>query len=155
MANTTTNISFYKGESFSTYETGAVYFETSTHTIKVATSETAADIYCGVRSATLGADSKLTIVNEAGTSIVLDFSDIASATTLQSLLDDFGEADNLDTTSKTAVGAINELKSRIDALDNSSASYELVLNDDGSVQCIKNGTDEGFVLNSDGSVSLG
>lgn len=32
--------------------------------------------------------------------------------------------------------------------------YELVVNDDGSLECVKNNTEEGFQLNEDGSLEL-
>lgn len=60
--------------------TGRVYFETSTGLIKVAKSETATDIFGGVRSASYSEESKiLTIINQAGETITLDLSDVASA----------------------------------------------------------------------------
>lgn len=60
--------------------TGRVYFETSTGLIKIAKSETATDIFGGVRSASYSDDTKiLTIINQAGETITLDLSDVASA----------------------------------------------------------------------------
>lgn len=60
--------------------TGRVYFETSTGLIKVAKSATATDIFGGVRSASYSEETKvLTIVNQAGETITLDLSDVASA----------------------------------------------------------------------------
>ena len=59
---------------------GRVYFETSTGLIKVAKSATATDIFGGVRSASYSEETKiLTIVNQAGETITLDLSDVASA----------------------------------------------------------------------------
>lgn len=59
---------------------GRVYFETSTGLIKVATSATATDVFGGVRSASYSEETKiLTIVNQAGETITLDLSDVASA----------------------------------------------------------------------------
>ena len=59
---------------------GRVYFETSTGLIKVATSATATEIFGGVRSASYSEETKiLTIVNQAGETITLDLSDVASA----------------------------------------------------------------------------
>ena len=59
---------------------GRVYFETSTGLIKVAKSETATDIFGGVRSASYSDETKiLTIINQAGETITLDLSDVASA----------------------------------------------------------------------------
>lgn len=39
-------------------------------------------------------------------------------------------------------------------ITNKTNSYELVLNDDGSLSCVKNGTEDGFVFNEDGSISI-
>lgn len=77
-----TNIKFYKGESFADYEAGGIYFETSTNTIKVARTSTDVDIYSGVRSA-LYDNGVVTIVNEAGESITInsDFSDFVTSET--------------------------------------------------------------------------
>lgn len=59
---------------------GRVYFETSTGLIKVATSATATEIFGGVRSASYSEETKiLTIINQAGETITLDLSDVASA----------------------------------------------------------------------------
>lgn len=59
---------------------GRVYFETSTGLIKVATSATATDVFGGVRSASYSNETKiLTIINQAGETITLDLSDVASA----------------------------------------------------------------------------
>lgn len=63
---------------------GRIYFETSTNTIKVATSTTTVDKFCGgVKSASLDPDTKiLKIVNENGEEISLDLSDLASASSI-------------------------------------------------------------------------
>ena len=66
---------------------GRVYFETSTGLLKVATSTTTADIYGGVRSAAWDEEQKLfTIVNQAGDTITLDLSDVASAESVSNAL---------------------------------------------------------------------
>ena len=70
-----TNIKFHKGNSFSTYETGSVYFEEDTHLIKVATSPSEAKSYSGVQSASY-TNGILSIVNENCESISLDLSNI-------------------------------------------------------------------------------
>lgn len=70
-----TNINFYRGNSFSTYETGSVYFEEDTHLIKVATSPSEAKSYSGVQSASY-TNGILSIVNENCESISLDLSNI-------------------------------------------------------------------------------
>lgn len=62
---------------------GTVYFETSTNLLKVATSATATQVFSGVQSAAYNELNKtLTIKNQAGTTISLDFSDMASATSV-------------------------------------------------------------------------
>ena len=67
--------------------TGRVYFETSTGLIKVAKSATEVDIFGGVRSASYDDDSKvLKIVNQAGQTITVDLSDVASADSVTTAL---------------------------------------------------------------------
>ena len=70
-----TNINFHRGNLFSTYETGSVYFEEDTHLIKVATSPSEAKSYSGVQSASY-TNGILSIVNENGESISLDLSNV-------------------------------------------------------------------------------
>lgn len=64
--------------------TGRIYFETSTGCIKVAKSATEVDVFgVGVKSASWDAGSqKLTIVNQNNEQIEVDFSDIASASSV-------------------------------------------------------------------------
>lgn len=64
--------------------TGRIYFETSTGCIKVAKSATAVDVFgTGVKSASWDEGSqKLTIVNQNNEQIEVDFSDIASASSV-------------------------------------------------------------------------
>lgn len=67
---------------------GRIYFETSTGCIKVAKSETEVDVFgAGVKSASWDEVSeKLTIVNQNNKQIEVDFSDIASASSVTSAL---------------------------------------------------------------------
>ena len=67
---------------------GRIYFETSTGCIKVAKSATEVDVFgAGVKSASWDEVSeKLTIVNQNNKQIEVDFSDIASATSVTSAL---------------------------------------------------------------------
>lgn len=67
------NVNFYKGNTFSQYELGGVYFDNDLHIIKVATSETETQNYSGVQSASY-VDGILTIINESGESIAIDMS---------------------------------------------------------------------------------
>ena len=64
--------------------TGRIYFETSTGCIKVAKSATEVDVFgAGVKSASWdGVSQKLTIVNQNNEQIEVDFSDIASASSV-------------------------------------------------------------------------
>ena len=64
--------------------TGRIYFETSTGCIKVAKSATEVDVFgAGVKSASWDEVSqKLTIVNQNNEQIEVDFSDIASASSV-------------------------------------------------------------------------
>lgn len=80
-------LSFKKSSSFESYEEGTIYFDTSTHLLKVGTGSNACEVYSGVRSASWDSETKvLTIVNQAGTNIELNFSDVASAQGITSLL---------------------------------------------------------------------
>ena len=67
---------------------GRIYFETSTGCIKVAKSATEVDVFgAGVKSASWNEVSqKLTIVNQNNEQIDVDFSDIASASSVESAL---------------------------------------------------------------------
>lgn len=67
---------------------GRIYFETSTGCIKVAKSDTEVDVFgAGVKSASWDEVSeKLTIVNQNNKQIEVDFSDIASASSVTSAL---------------------------------------------------------------------
>lgn len=74
-------IKFYKVATLpTTLVQGAVYFVKDTQSIHVATSTTAADKFgIGLKNAVLGTDNKLTITRHDDTTVVLDFSDMASA----------------------------------------------------------------------------
>ena len=88
MANTT-NLSFSKLTTVPSLNLipGRIYFETSTGLIKIAKSETAIDVFGGVRDAHWDEETKhLTITNANGTVIDLDLSDVASATEVASAL---------------------------------------------------------------------
>lgn len=105
MANV--KLGFKKGNSFSSYVEGEIYFETSTHLIKVGTGASTCEVYSGVRSASWDStNKKLTIVNQAGDNIELDFSDVASASGVTSLLaplrDDINKKLDKPTTAGTA-----------------------------------------------------
>lgn len=73
-------IKFYKGGPFTSYEPGAVYFDDTTKTIKIAKSDTDIDVYSGVRSAILK-DGIVTFINESGESIPVtsDVSDFVTS----------------------------------------------------------------------------
>lgn len=88
MANTT-NLSFSKLTTVPSLNLtpGRIYFETSTGLIKIAKSETATDVFGGVRDAHWDEETKhLTITNANSTVIDLDLSDVASATEVASAL---------------------------------------------------------------------
>lgn len=74
-------IKFYKVATLpTTLVQGAVYFVKDTQSIHVATSTTSADKFgIGLKNAVLGTDNKLTITRHDDTTVVLDFSDMASA----------------------------------------------------------------------------
>ena len=107
-------LDFRKAPSFSTYDEGTIYFETSTHAIKVGTGNNAFEMYSGVRSAKFDSSTKvLTVVNEEGVDIVLNFADVASASGINSLLstlrDDINKKLDKPTTTGTA-GQVLRLK---------------------------------------------
>ena len=108
-------LDFRKAPSFSAYDEGTIYFETSTHAIKVGTGNNAFEMYSGVRSAKFDSSTKvLTVVNEEGVDIVLNFADVASASGINSLLstlrDDINKKLDKPTTTGTA-GQVLRLKS--------------------------------------------
>ena len=108
-------LDFRKAPSFSTYDEGTIYFETSTHAIKVGTGNDAFEMYSGVRSAKFDSSTKvLTVVNEEGVDIVLNFADVASASGINSLLstlrDDINKKLDKPTVAGTA-GQVLRLKS--------------------------------------------
>lgn len=80
-------IKFYKVATLpTTLVQGAVYFVKDTQSIHVATSTTAADKFgIGLKNAVLGADNRLTITRHDDTTVVLDFSDMASATGMKAV----------------------------------------------------------------------
>lgn len=107
-------LSFKKSSSFSSYEEGTIYFETSTHLIKVGTGTNTCEFYSGVRSAAWNSTTKvLTIVNQAGENIELNFADVASAEGVNSLLatlrDDLNNKVDKPSTAGT-VGQVLRLK---------------------------------------------
>lgn len=83
---TTPSLQFKKGALFTeNFEQGTVYFETSTHLLKVGINDSSYEVYSGVRSAAF-TDNVLTIVNEAGAQLQLDFNDVPSGQAVNSLL---------------------------------------------------------------------
>lgn len=118
MANV--KLGFKKGNSFSSYVEGEIYFETSTHLIKVGTGANTCEIYAGVRSAAWdGTNKKLTIVNQAGDNIELDFSDVASASGVTSLLAPLRDDINKKLDKPTAAGTTGQVL-QLDASGNTS-----------------------------------
>ena len=108
MANT--KLGFKKGNSFSSYVEGEIYFETSTHLIKVGLAGNTCEVYSGVRSASWDStNKKLTIVNQAGDNIELDFADVASATGVNSLLATLRTDINKKLDAPTATGTAGQV----------------------------------------------
>lgn len=64
---------------------GGIYFNDADHTIRIATSATASTIYAGIKDATY-ANDVLTIFKSDNSTIRLDLSDVASATTIATAL---------------------------------------------------------------------
>lgn len=105
-------LSFKKGSNFSTYEAGTIYFDKAEHLIKVGLSDSSCDVYAGVRSASWNSSTKvLTIVNEAGTDITLDFSDVASGSGVQSLLQTLRTDINNKVDKPSAAGSAGQILS--------------------------------------------
>ncbi len=108
MANV--KLGFKKGNSFSSYVEGEIYFETSTHLIKVGTGTNTCEIYSGVRSAAWDStNKKLTIVDQTGNNIELDFSDVASASGVTSLLAPLRDDINKKLDAPTATGTTGQV----------------------------------------------
>ena len=108
MANV--KLGFKKGNSFSSYVEGEIYFETSTHLIKVGTGTNTCEIYSGVRSAAWDStNKKLTIVDQTGNNIELDFSDVASASGVTSLLAPLRDDINKKLDKPTAAGTAGQV----------------------------------------------
>ena len=105
-----TKLGFKKGNSFSSYVEGEIYFETSTHLIKVGTGTNTCEIYSGVRSAAWDStNKKLTIVDQTGNNIELDFSDVASASGVTSLLAPLRDDINKKLDKPTAAGTAGQV----------------------------------------------
>ena len=103
-------LDFRKAPSFSTYDEGTIYFETSTHAIKVGTGNNAFEMYSGVRSAKFDSSTKiLTVVNEEGVDIVLNFADVASASGINSLLSTLRDDINKKLDKPTAAGTTGQV----------------------------------------------
>lgn len=103
-------LDFRKAPSFSTYDEGTIYFETSTHAIKVGTGNNAFEMYSGVRSAQFDSSTKvLTVVNEEGVDIVLNFADVASASGINSLLSTLRDDINKKLDKPTAAGTAGQV----------------------------------------------
>lgn len=108
MANT--KLGFKKGNTFTTYVEGEVYFETSTHLLKVGLAGNSCEVYSGVRSAAWDStNKKLTIVDQTGNNIELDFSDVASAEGVTSLLAGLRTDINKKLDAPTAAGTTGQV----------------------------------------------
>ena len=103
-------LDFRKAPSFSTYDEGTIYFETSTHAIKVGTGNNTFETYSGVRSAQFDSSTKvLTVVNEEGVDIVLNFADVASASGINSLLSTLRDDINKKLDKPTVAGTAGQV----------------------------------------------
>lgn len=112
-------LGFKKGSSFSSYEAGILYFETSTHLLKVGTGADTCEIYSGVRSASWNSTNKvLTIVDQTGSNIELDFADVASAQGVNSLLAGLRDDINSKLDKPTVDGSIGQVLRVKDASGN-------------------------------------
>ena len=116
---------------------GTIYFDSSDHLIKVATSTSAYTTFAGVQSASWDSTlNTLTIVNHDGTDVTIDFSSCITETELDIILNQlrqgigfpadtnrFGNNGIADTSylntadSSTVVGALKKLDSKIHAVE--------------------------------------
>lgn len=140
-------LSFKKSSSFSSYEEGTIYFETSTHLIKVGTGTNTCEYYSGVRSAAWNSTTKvLTIVNQAGENIELNFADVASAEGVNSLLATLRDDLNNKVDKPSNTGTVGQVLRLKDASGNTewfslpaATDYSIVI--DSS----ENGTTAGYL----------
>lgn len=72
-----TRLNFKKGTSFSQYEAGTIYFESSTGLIKVGTGETTCNVFGGVIDASIQ-NSTLVLTLANGSTVQVDYSDCQS-----------------------------------------------------------------------------
>lgn len=82
-----------KSSEISTYELGHMYFFEDIDTFGIATSTSTIKYFSGVRSMIRNTDNTniITIINEKGDTVVLDFTDIASAQKLNELSNTVGD----------------------------------------------------------------
>ena len=164
-----TNLKFYKGTetqiNAQTVTAGAIWFNTTDKTINVRTSAGAWEKYAGnLKDAAWGDNNKLTITKYDGSSIELDFSDMASATGVAAVIGTFADAAKNDNTASIHARinkAFAEIGDRLKSADQVVKSVDttadngvaLVLDDEGKLSVTV--TDNGVVADGNTDVVLG
>lgn len=104
--------------------TGKIYFETSTGLIKVAKSATAVDVFGGnIKDATYS-NNILTITKQTGGNITLNFSDIASASSVMAVFDEVKE--ELARVEEKITTEVNTAKSALIGSTGDSSSMDTI-----------------------------
>lgn len=105
------NLKFYRGVSApSNAIIGSIFFDTNTREIKVKTGDSTWESYAGKITDAEWKNQHLTITRNDGTNIDLDFSDVASASTLSTLSTNFN---NLKSAFETEQGYIDTLQTTV------------------------------------------
>lgn len=162
------NLKFYKGTetqiNAQQVTPGAIWFNTTDKTINVRTSAGAWEKYAGnLKDAAWGDNNKLTITKYDGSSIELDFSDMASATGVAAVIGTFADAAKNDNTASiharinaafkaigTKLEAEDQVVKSVDTTADAGVALVLDENDKLSVEVT-----EGAIAKNNTSVVLG
>ncbi len=163
------NLKFYKGTetqiNAQAVAAGAIWFNTTDKTINVRTSAGAWEKYAGnLKDAAWGDNNKLTITKYDGSSIELDFSDMASATGVAAVIGTFADVAKNDNTASIHArinAAFAEIGTKLAAEDQVVKSVDTTTVDAGVVLALaENGelsveVTEGAIAEGNGAVVLG
>lgn len=164
------NLKFYKGTetqiNAQAVAAGAIWFNTTDKTINVRTSAGAWEKYAGnLKDAAWGDNNKLTITKYDGSSIELDFSDMASATGVAAVIGTFADAAKNDNTASiharinsafAAIGTKLEADDQVvKSVDTTAdAGVALALDENGELS-VEVEVTEGAIAKDNGAVVLG